>query len=137
MDAKRFDEWNAVAKTLHDKSPVVEYHEREIWWCSIGENIGSEINGKGESFLRPVLIVRKYGNLFFGIPLSSQHHTGMWYAQFEHKQKYQCALLSQSSTFSSNRLQRKIGRLSVNIFIQVCSKLELLLFRKKYLQPYQ
>jgi mRNA interferase MazF len=31
----------------------------EIWWCSIGENIGSEMYGKGEFYRRPVLVIRK------------------------------------------------------------------------------
>ena len=130
MEEKHFDEWNEMAKELHASIDIPQYHEREMWWLSIGENIGAEINGKGDYFLRPVLVVRKYGILFFGIPLSSQVHQGIWYEQFEHRNRTQCVLLSQSSTYSANRLRRKIGRIPIGDFLQICNSLQKLLFKE-------
>ena len=130
MEEKRFDEWNEKKKKIHYSKNLPLYHEREIWWITIGENIGSEVNGKGEDFLRPVLIVRKYGNLFFGAPLSSQLHQGMWYEQFEYKKRTQCVLLSQTSTFSANRLRYRMGRIPTIDFIRICESLNKLLFKK-------
>ena len=127
---KQFDEWNEKKKEIHYARNLPLYHEREIWWLAIGENIGAEINGKGTDFLRPVLIIRKYGDLFFGVPLSSQIHQGMWYDQFEYKGKPQCVLLSQASTFSTNRLRYKMGRMPMPVFQRICDSLITLLFKK-------
>lgn len=38
-----------------------KFREREIWWCSLGENIGFEQDGKNEKFERPILVLRKSG----------------------------------------------------------------------------
>ncbi len=36
--------------------------EKEAWIASMGKNIGREQNGSGESFSRPVLVVKKFNN---------------------------------------------------------------------------
>jgi hypothetical protein len=36
----------------------------DIWWASIGENVGSEINGKSRLFSRPVIIFKKLAHGF-------------------------------------------------------------------------
>lgn len=82
----------------------------KIWWCAIGENVGAEINGKGESFARPVLILKKLSHLnFMGIPLTFQPHEGTWYAQFVFKDKLQVAALAQARSISVSRLYKKMG----------------------------
>ena len=130
MEEKRFDEWNELKKKLHKDNKVLICREREIWWASIGENIGTEINGKGENFLRPVLIVRKHGASFFGVPLSSKLHRGMWYNWFEYRGRIQCALLSQAKTISVNRLRYKMGRIPREDFERINGALSGLLFKK-------
>lgn len=130
---KRFDEWNALKKTIDHNNRGPFFHEREIRWCAIGENIGREISGKGERFSRPILIVRKYGNgSFFGIPLSSKPHTGIWYTRILVNGIPETALLSQSGSFSANRLFSKIDRISEEDFGRILQSLEELLFKKKF-----
>ena len=61
MYHKDFDSWNTEKKQLEEFGPdVLIFHEREIWWCSIGVNLGDEQDGKNELFERPVLVVRKF-----------------------------------------------------------------------------
>ncbi len=63
---KDFDGWIDLKKLLSSKNPPT-FQEREIWWCSIGINVGFEIDGKNDKYLRPVLIFRKFNkNIFFG-----------------------------------------------------------------------
>ncbi|MFH1170496.1 MAG: hypothetical protein V1704_02965 [Candidatus Vogelbacteria bacterium] len=45
---KDFDQWNERKKGLHNRDRVPFYHEREIWWCALGVNIGSEQDGSKE-----------------------------------------------------------------------------------------
>ena len=76
---KNFDDWNLVKKNLdkNDSSPT--FQKREIWWCSIGLNIGHEENGKNKDYSRPVLIIRKFNNhIFWGIPLTTQIKEKNW-----------------------------------------------------------
>jgi hypothetical protein len=64
---KDFDKWHNKKKKL-DKNKIdynFFYHEREIWWSSIGLNIGVETNGKSDHFERPVLIVKKFNKDMF------------------------------------------------------------------------
>ena len=49
---KRFLEWIGLKEKLHHakhRAPLVS--ERDVWWASIGENVGSEINGKSGAVL--------------------------------------------------------------------------------------
>lgn len=112
MDEKRFDEWNGTKKDLHFEGTFRTVKEGEVWWCAIGENVGVEINGKSETFARPVVILKKlsrYG--FMGVPLTSQPHEGSWYATFEFKGKKQVAVLAQARVLSVFRLYKKMGTL--------------------------
>lgn len=40
------DNWNKLQKELSDKTDPIFCNKREIWWCSIGMNIGTELYGK-------------------------------------------------------------------------------------------
>ncbi|MBR2830934.1 type II toxin-antitoxin system PemK/MazF family toxin [Candidatus Saccharibacteria bacterium] len=128
---KRFDEWNALKKIIDSVHKCKLFREREIWWYFAGENIGHEVSGKGPKFLRPILVVRKYGSQsFFGVPLSSKSHFGIWYTKVVVRDALETALLSQSGSFSANRLFGKICRISEEDFGYVLKPLGELLFKK-------
>ena len=117
MEEKDFDEWIEQKEYLHILNRIREAHEREVWWCAVGENVGVEINGKSKAFSRPVLVFKelsKYG--FLGIPLTSRFHNGSWYAEFEFKSKRQYAALAQVRVLSTLRLYERIGMLSNSDF---------------------
>ncbi|MBO4812982.1 type II toxin-antitoxin system PemK/MazF family toxin [Candidatus Saccharibacteria bacterium] len=132
MEEKRFDQWNETKKSLHVNGKRLLFREREIWWYAAGENLGREVNGKGDHFSRPILIIRKYGkDFFFGVPLSSVLHSeSIWYSEINVAGKTGNALLSQASSFSVLRLYRKISRVSKEDFIKICERLQGLLFKK-------
>jgi hypothetical protein len=46
---KDFDGWNETKKRTDSRRGAPFYHEREVWWCTLGVNVGSEENGSGES----------------------------------------------------------------------------------------
>jgi len=50
MYFKDFDKWNIVKKRVHTDEIKVSIRAGEIRWLSFGVNVGSEIDGKGESF---------------------------------------------------------------------------------------
>ena len=125
---KRHDEWNAIKKTIDSTSNKVFFKEREIFWLSIGENIGFEQNGKGEIFSRPVLVLKKFSkNLFFGVPLSTQIKEGSFFFTFELLGKQSNALLVQGRLYDSKRLENKIGMIKIDDFTRLKKKFRELL----------
>lgn len=77
--SKHFDEWNSVKKETDIlKAPI--YKEREVYYMRMGHNIGHEQNGKGDEFVRPVIVLNRLSReMFIGIPLSSQIKSGSFY----------------------------------------------------------
>ena len=112
MEEKHFKEWIRLKEDLHFHSSLPRISEGEVWWCSCGENIGIEINGKSARFTRPVLIMKKLGRRgFMGIPLTSQEKTGSWYVKFNFLNKNQFAAICQARVLSVSRLHGKIGQI--------------------------
>lgn len=88
------------------------FKEGEIWWCHFGENIGMEMNGKNETFTRPVVILKKYDRYsFLAVPLTTHSKEGSWYLTFTHNQKSQTAVLSQARVISYKRLKELFGQI--------------------------
>lgn len=121
MQIKRFLEWIGLKKALHNTAGRAPYvSEGEMWWVSLGENIGFEINGKSKLFSRPVVIIKKLSRYFyFVIPVTSQHHTGTWYTHFVIHGKNQFACLHQARAVDFRRLSTRIGRLDDSDFKEV------------------
>lgn len=126
---KDFDTWNKTKKKLHVGSSCnFLFQEREIWWSSIGINIGDEQDGKNELFERPVLVVRKFNkNIAWVVPLT----TAIKNDKFHHIITYEGVLfsiiLSQIRLMSVKRFQRYIRKLSPYQFALVKAKLIILL----------
>ena len=131
INTENYDEWNEIKKSIQENNKILPFREREVWWYAAGKNIGTEINGKGARFSRPILIIRKYGqSSFLGIPLSTQLHQGRWYTYIDIKKEKRCVLLSQVGSFSAKRLLSRIGKISVVDFEGVCGELGRLIFKK-------
>ncbi len=121
---KYFDKWNIQKKNIDNLENKKTFHDREIWFIKIGENIGFEQGGKGMEFLRPVIIYRKFSrNLFLGIPLTKTIKDTMFYFNFVFQNKNSSAILSQIRLFDSKRLAYSIGRMSVGDFTKLKEKL--------------
>ena len=118
---KKFLEWIGLKERLHTadhEPPFVS--EREIWWVSLGENVGSEMNGKSSRFTRPALILKKLAHGFFLIaPTTTQSHEGSWYVKvsLEGKDEYVC--LNQIRTIDHRRLYSRLGKLDDDDFDRV------------------
>ncbi len=53
-----FEKWHKIKQRVHLKKKPKDYNEREVWWCTLGQNIGNEHNGTGSGYQRPVLIIK-------------------------------------------------------------------------------
>ncbi|OGG87391.1 hypothetical protein A3B87_00770 [Candidatus Kuenenbacteria bacterium RIFCSPHIGHO2_02_FULL_39_13] len=121
IDLITFDHWNEVKKKLHQKEKEVEFFkERQIWWCSIGQNLGSESYGKGATFSRPVLIFKKLSQrTFLGIPLTSKTKPGSWYVTIRHRSREITALLNQIRIYDKKRLANRFGEIDDEDFRRI------------------
>ena len=79
---KDFDLWNNKKKIIDQKeiSEQMFFNEREIWWGSLGINIGFEQDGKNEEFERPLLIIKKFNrSVVWVVPLTTSDKSNKFY----------------------------------------------------------
>ena len=108
---KNFTNWFALKPKLdqsNHKSPFVK--EGQIWWCYLGENIGTEVSGKGQKFTRPAVILQKLSHYtYLIIPTSTQIKTGSWFVAFTYKNTDMVACLNQIRIVDHRRLDNRLG----------------------------
>ena len=118
---KDFDGWITKKKEYHYREILPPmFKERDIWWISIGINIGFEEDGKHERYLRPVLILKKFNrDLFLGIPMSTKIKDNRYYISVSVDNQTVSALISQIRVFSAKRMQDKLAELEKGDFEKV------------------
>ena len=67
-----FDDRNKLKKKLEVQKRFVFIYPQEVWLTHIGKNIGHEINGKDNNFVRPVLVIKRWEKTFFTVPMTTQ-----------------------------------------------------------------
>jgi len=64
--------WKKIYKMARFKNQITKnrqnslFYEREIWFCSVGMNLGHEEDGKQDQFLRPIIILKNLMIIPFG-----------------------------------------------------------------------
>ena len=112
-----FENWHKLKQDIHSSKSRIHFRQGEIWFVSIGQNIGYEVFGKGEQFLRPVLVFRKINkSTFLSIPLTSKIKKDKYHFVINFKDKENSAMLSQIRTIDAKRLSYKIGSLEKSVF---------------------
>jgi mRNA interferase MazF len=114
--------WNKVKDNLIKSDKKVYFHEREVWWCSIGKNIGFEQNGKGEEFTRPVIIIKRLSlNTCLIVPLTTSDKRKNIFPLGnivdENEQTY--AMVEQIRLIDAKRLGKKVGILNNEIYVKM------------------
>lgn len=118
---KRFLEWLGLKERLHSieaKPPLVS--QRDLWWASIGENVGVEINGKSQLFTRPVIIFKKLSHSFyFVVPTTTKPREGSWYVPITYQGKHMFACLQHARSIDYRRLSSRIGQIDEDDFMEL------------------
>jgi mRNA interferase MazF len=80
----------------------------------MGLNVGFEQDGKGQDYLRPVVIIKKFNNeVMWAVPLTKNSKKNKYYFTFMFNGKGpSSAILSQMRLIDSKRLKYKIGDIS-------------------------
>ncbi len=122
---KEFLTWHKKKGQIDSTPERPFFHEGEIWYCKLGLNVGFEQDGKGEDFLRPVVIIRKFNkDVCLIVPLTTRIKTGPFYFTFFLKPDLlNNAILSQVRLIDAKRLSHCVGLLSDEDFIKLKEKL--------------
>jgi len=126
LNQNRYDEWNMLKQKLQNKDKIINFYQGNIYFMSIGHNIGSESYGKGDFFLRPVLVYKKLTKtIFLGIPLTSGEKEGSYYFSFRYKKdKISTAMLNQMRTFDIRRSEYLSGKINKSTYKNLEKRLE-------------
>lgn len=116
MYIKSFDKWNSVKKHLNDEDSGIFCRAGEIRWVSIGVNVGSEMDGKGESFNRPCLIVDVFSDkLALVFPMTTSLKKAVGYIPFTLSDGRNVSVcVHQARTISPRRVLKRIQTVSEN-----------------------
>jgi len=136
---KNFVEWFKLKPKIDikkHKPPL--FKEREIWWCVVGENIGSEISGKNSRFTRPVIIYAKLSSYtFLGIPTTTQffdqngkERNGSWYEKIGVSNNDMLAVVGQIRIFDYRRLDKVMAQIDSDDFDRIKTKFNSLFYKK-------
>jgi len=121
---KDFDKWNEKKKLLNNGDNFF-YHEREVWWCALGLNVGFEQDGKGGDFSRPVLVIKGFSkNVLLCIPLTTKPKEGKYYHNINLGDGLaRKVILSQIRLIDSKRLEEKMCTLDQIQFSSIKQKI--------------
>src|SRR3989339_1177161 len=117
---KDFDVWNKRKKIIDGEKRNPDFHEREIWWCSIGVNVGSEQHSQTDDFSRPVIIVRRLTeDIFWGVPLTTKTMKLPFRIRLTLGDITNDALILQMRVYDRKRLVRQIGIVPQDVFVKL------------------
>ena len=128
---KDFDKWNELKKKIQvsEKAKSFYFREREIWWCSLGVNLGFEQDGKGEHFQRPILVLKKLNQFdMFAVPLTTNVKKNKYFIPFVGPDGVErAAITSQLRRLDIKRLTEKLFTVSEDDFHAIKKEVSALL----------
>ena len=120
MYQKDFESWNKEKQKIEKKERKLYIKEREIWWCSLGVNIGSELDGKNDSYERPVLVIKILSKgTFLTLPLTTKGKVDRDHVQIKTDKVISFVSLSQVRVVSIKRFSRKVDTLPKELFTAI------------------
>lgn len=118
---KDFFEWYAKKELIDKISGRLYFHEREVWWCSLGVNVGFEQDGKGSKFARPVLVFKKFNKeVFWALPVTTKVKKNIFHSTIDLNDSLpRLVILSQIRLIDAKRLLDKIGTISEENYLNI------------------
>jgi mRNA interferase MazF len=124
---KDFWKWHKQKAIINSIVHPPFFSEREIWFCCLGANVGFEQDGRGDHFLRPIIVGYKFNNdVFWAIPLTRARKRGDYYFEFsfDDGRSVSVAVLSQIRLVDARRLSHKVGIVAIEDFHAIKQKLK-------------
>ena len=129
MSKKDYSIWHNQKTDIENNVTRPFFHLRAVWFCTLGLTVGYEQDGRGDEFLRPVVIIKKFNNeVLWVVPLTTREKSGKYYYSFKlEDQTTSTAILSQLKLIDSKRLRYKIGNINQVDFKELKTKIRQLL----------
>ena len=125
---KNFDAWNEKKKLIHERRPPPHIKAGDVWWCSIGVNVGHEQDGKNEWHERPVCVIRCFGTeLVWTIPFTTQKQEGFYYVYAPFDKRDNWAMITHVHLLSTRRLSHRVGSVPRASVVEICERISHLL----------
>ncbi len=132
MRSKDILGWSKVKVDIDKEEVRPDVKIGEVRWCAIGHNVGSEMDGKGELFSRPVLILKFIStNTRLVIPLTHSEKLGRHLLEVDFNGEKIKARLDQIRIVDVKRIKGRLGEISENKFKNIFSACKEFLFPKK------
>jgi mRNA interferase MazF len=127
-ESKDYQNWFELKPKINSSffaSQIVP-KEGEVWWCSIGINIGIEIDGRHDLFERPVLILRVFSKEHILVaPIRSRDGVRSSFSlSISYNKKTSYVLLSQIRTVSTKRFHHYICTIQIGKFKEGIQKIK-------------
>ncbi|MCR4311174.1 MAG: type II toxin-antitoxin system PemK/MazF family toxin, partial [Candidatus Taylorbacteria bacterium] len=118
---REFVTWTKLKAKLHlSNTDELYFKNREVWWASVGLNVGFEVKGKGDNFARPVVILKALSPhtcLIIPLTKSVKRKNLFPMGKITEDQDYESfALLEQVRLIDKKRLEEKIGTVGEEVF---------------------
>lgn len=124
---KNFDGWNELKKKIHaNDNGLPRCTERDVRWCRLGANLGFEIDGAGDGFARPVVVLKRFSRrLCLVIPLTTTLKPGRYHLPLgQIGGRPASAIISQLRVIDTRRLDRQIAVMEDELFRHVQSSIK-------------
>lgn len=118
---KDFDAWNELKKSIQQNTQEIYFNEAEVWWCTLGINVGHEQDGVGNLAQRPVLVLKKLSaETCVVAPLTSSHkiHPLRIFVGITNERK-SYAILSQLRVVDTKRFMERIITIESDRFEEI------------------
>jgi mRNA-degrading endonuclease toxin of MazEF toxin-antitoxin module len=117
-DDKNFEKWMVQKENLNNSQVNKWCRAKEVWWCSVGQNVGYEEDGKDEKRLRPVVVLRNFGfHTALVVSLTtSQKNSSFHFDLGIVAEKRSFAIISQIKLVDTKRLFKQIDVLERGVF---------------------
>ncbi len=107
-----YDSWNEIKKSINSQHRNDCINVGEFWWANIGLNIGSEQNGTGNNYERPVLIVKRLSkNTVLVFPLTTKINQSNTLFEIDSDN---FVILNQVKTIDIKRLSRQLKNIKLS-----------------------
>ena len=130
---KIFVDWTKLKIRIHVSERMPAFpKKKEIWWVSLGQNIGVEANGKNATFERPVLVIKVFNTYSYLVaPISSKVREDKYLFEFiNNADESNIVNISQLRTISAKRFVRKVADMTDSDFDQIIELIRVIILTK-------
>lgn len=107
-------DWTKVKMSIFTLDSTLFPYKKEIWWASMGYNIGVEMNGKNDKFERPIVVIKVFNtHSLLVAPITTNSKDHKYSISFVNASgEVNFVNISHIRSISSKRLLRKVGSMS-------------------------